>query len=519
MSDNAKIKVFAYIRKSTEDNKQGQARRQKNSIAYQKKAVKETAEKENLQIVRTFQDDKTGYKAFVREGLEEMLDLFKEQGKDGPIKGIVCSEHSRLARNFGDGGLILWYIQAGIIKQIYTYDKIFTDSPNDQMMLAINFAMDKHASDETSFRSRRTWDLKASEGQPPNQHLTGYKYIGEKGKKVWKVDPVNAPIIKDMYERFATGEYTVAEIFDYAKSKELRSARTGKLYKSEKSIRDLLKKREYTGVFNYNGEELPGSYKPLISSELFYKVQEILDDTAHPKQIGKNDYAYTGLIKCSVCGGNMSGTIRKGITYYRCLNRAEPCKSHKDKRPSYLREDIIDDKITKLLQEIQISEKKFKELSSYVTDVFEDEKASYRSDIIQLRGKLSEAEDDFEFYSKELSELKKIPIGERDNEWKMDEEGYRKLREDAHQEIESCKRQIVKAEELKDEIPSMMLNFLESIKTVATRFKSATPSNKHTITSTLCANFKWDGEKLSWDWKKPYHMLTDSNEKGSWLRE
>ena len=317
-----KTKVYAYLRKSTEDNKEGKARRQKNSIEYQRRAVKEIADKNNLQIVRYFEDSKTGYKAFVREGLEEMLELFKEQGKDGPIKGIVCSEHSRLARNFGDGGLILWYIQASIIKQIYTYDKIFTDTPNDQMMLAINFAMDKHASDETSFRSRRTWDLKASEGQPPNQHLTGYLYVGPKGKKVWKVDPQNAPIIQDMFERFATGKYTVSDIFAYVNSRGLKSVKTGKKYESENSIRDLLSKKEFTGIFTYNGEELPGSYKPLISSELFYKVQEVLEGTAHPKQVGKNEYAYTGLIKCSVCGGNMSGTIRKGITYYRCLNRS-----------------------------------------------------------------------------------------------------------------------------------------------------------------------------------------------------
>lgn len=65
----------------------------------------------------------------------------------------------------------------------------------------------------------------------------------------------------------------------------------------------------------------------------------------------------------------------------------------------------------------------------------------------------------------------------------------------------------------------MMFNFLESIKTVGARFKSASPSNKRAIVDTLCENFKWDGEKLSWEWKKPYHMLTDSDEKGDWLRE
>jgi hypothetical protein len=32
-----------------------------------------------------------------------MCELLDEQGSEGEIKGIVCSEHNRLARNFGDG--------------------------------------------------------------------------------------------------------------------------------------------------------------------------------------------------------------------------------------------------------------------------------------------------------------------------------------------------------------------------------------------------------------------------------
>ncbi len=64
-----------------------------------------------------------------------------------------------------------------------------------------------------------------------------------------------------------------------------------------------------------------------------------------------------------------------------------------------------------------------------------------------------------------------------------------------------------------------MINFLDNIKIVASRFRDASPSNKRQIVDTLCANFEWNGEKLSWDWKKPYHILTDSKEKGDWLRE
>ena len=519
-ADTKKIKVLAYLRKSTEDNKEGEARRQKNSIEYQREVVKEIAERNNLEIVRYFEDSKTGYKAFQREGFDKMLEFFREQKHEGVVKGIVCSEHNRLARNFGDGGLLLWYLQDGLINTIYTHDKIFTNSASDQMMLAINFAMSKHSSDETSWRTKRTWSHRAhTEGQPPNQHLAGYKYTGEKGKRFWTVDKKNAPIVKEMFERFATGEYTVSEIFDYAVSEGLTSPKSKKTYDSEKSIRGLLKKKEYTGIFMYEGEEIKGKYPPLISSELFYKVQEVLSGTAHPKTQGKNEYAYTGLVKCGVCGGNMSGTIRKGITYYRCLHRYEPCKSNKGQRPSYLRETLIDEEITELLLKIQVSDKQFNKLIPYVSDFFEDEKSKYRYEIIQLKGKLTEAQRNLDFYNKELFTIKRVPEKERDKDWLMDKEGLEGLRENAHQEKEMYERQISKAENLKDTVPTLMFNFLKGIKIVGSRFKTASPSNKRQIVDTLCANFKWNGKELSWEWKKPYHLLTNSNEKGRWLRD
>ena len=68
-ADTKKIKVLAYLRKSTEDNKEGEARRQKNSIEYQREVVKEIAERNNLEIVRYFEDSKLGIKLFKEKGL------------------------------------------------------------------------------------------------------------------------------------------------------------------------------------------------------------------------------------------------------------------------------------------------------------------------------------------------------------------------------------------------------------------------------------------------------------------
>jgi hypothetical protein len=33
----------------------------------------------------------------------------------------------------------------------------------------------------------------------------------------------------------------------------------------------------------------------------------------------------------------------------------------------------------------------------------------------------------------------------------------------------------------------------------------------------FCENLKWDGEKLHWDWKKPYLYLSKPSKNSTWL--
>ena len=198
-------RVVAYIRKSSEDNSQGEAHKQLNSIEYQKQFIKEAVVKYDLKpVLKVFEDDKTGYEAYVREGFEAMLDFLEEN--KGKIDGIICTEISRLARNFGDGGKILWYLQSGLIKRIYTPSKVFTNSSADQLMVAIEFAMSKKSSDDTGYRTKEGMRSKAKLMRHPSRPaILGYKTEGQVGQKKWIIDPMfdsELFTIFDLYVRF-----------------------------------------------------------------------------------------------------------------------------------------------------------------------------------------------------------------------------------------------------------------------------------------------------------------------------
>lgn len=513
-----KIKVFAYVRKSTEQDQFGNSNKQPNSIAYQRRVVKEIADRNNIQIVKTFEDNESGYKAYVRDGFNKLCAELDDQGVGGEIKGIVCTEHNRLARNFGDGGRILWYLQNGEIEVIYTHDKVFTNSSSDQMMLAINFAMAKHSSDETSYRMKETWKQKALGGTPPNQRIPGYKYIGMKGKKIWVIDPIAGPLIKKVFEAYATGDYTISELVDFTTSIGLANkVNHGKPY-SENTVREWLTKKEYIGIFEFEGKRIKGKYRPLMSEDLFYRVQEVLILRSHKRGKTKNMYAYSPkLIKCALCGEYMTGDIQKGNIYYKCTHRGEPCKSNIHIRLPHLKEGLVDKTAKKRLGEIEISEEKWEELSKLIKANYQYELGQYEQNIRQMRTKIGYEEEYKKDYTKSLSKLRSQEI--LTEEEKQELEGYQSLISDCNHATEVYNKAIDKAQEVISQIPLELEDFLESLKTATERFTSGTPINRRAIVETLCANMTWDGKNVSWEWKNRYKNLVEEKTSTNMLPE
>jgi site-specific DNA recombinase len=501
--ENRQLRVVAYIRKSSEDAKGGEANRQLNSFNYQRKTIQRIIDRENLILLKEpYQDDHTGYKAYVRENFEKMIEYIQENR--GKVDGIVCTEINRLARNFGDGGQILWFLQDGLITRIFTYDKIFTDTSADQLMVAINFALAKHSSDETSFRSIAAAESKIqTQKQPSKKAIYGYVTEGKVGLKKWIPNSKIAPLLRKVFEEYATGQYTLEEITDYAFSIGLRSqspkSKIGRL--SKNTIRNRLKDVQYTGIIVYRGERYDGSYPPIISSKLFYQVQSVFEGKKHPKS-SHRDYAYTGIIKCTDCGRPLSGTHKKGNTYYRCDKRKEPC-NHLHKQ--YVNEKDLEKDLVQCFESVEIDEKRWQLLREYVFEMSESDKGKYLGEARKIINKIQVVENEKITYAKAVAE------------GRLDKEAYDKLKEDANARINILRESQIKCENYVDELKSLMFSFLDNVKFITKRFKVATPVNKTEMVDIFCENLRWDGKKLRWDWKKPYFYLAKSSKSATWL--
>lgn len=177
-----------------------------------------------------------------------------------------------------------------------------------------------------------------------------FGYSIDKDKR-FKKDPVTAPLVIDIFERYADGE-PIRSIVDDLNSKGITN--NGRKF-TYHFINWLLKNRRYLGEYTFreivNTEAIPS----LISEEIFERCQKRLAVNKHKAASFKTveeKYLLTGKIFCGCCGDTMagiSGTGRDGSRY-----RYYQCMSAKKKRCSKktIKKNVVENGVLKIVMQI-----------------------------------------------------------------------------------------------------------------------------------------------------------------------
>jgi site-specific DNA recombinase len=111
----------------------------------------------------------------------------------------------------------------------------------------------------------------------------------------------------------------------------------------------LLQNPFYYGVFVLNGEMYEGAHEPLITKELFDKVQVMMGLRSKPNSLHVKHYVYRGLLHCAECGCGVTMETQKGHNYLRCTKRVK-----KDCGQPYLREESLTEQIAAALESLSL---------------------------------------------------------------------------------------------------------------------------------------------------------------------
>jgi site-specific DNA recombinase len=115
------------------------------------------------------------------------------------------------------------------------------------------------------------------------------------------VDAERAPLVQKAFELFATGKYTLDSLHDMMGDLGLTATRRNKPVGRD-TLGRMLRDRYYIGKVIYKGIEYQGRHEPLVSEELFDRVQRILDTHAGSGTRERKHLHYLkGLVWCGRC--------------------------------------------------------------------------------------------------------------------------------------------------------------------------------------------------------------------------
>jgi len=329
------MNYFLYIRKSTDEDD-----RQILSLEAQEVELNEFATREHLHIVDTFRESQTA-KQPGRPVFNEML----ARVELGHAEGILAWHPDRLARNSVDGGRIIFLVDSGKIKALKSPTFWFEPTPQGKFMLNIAFGQSKYFVDNLSENTKRGLRQKLRRGEWPVWAPVGY--LNDKLEHVVVPDAERSPLVRKLFERYATGKHSLKDIQNIANSIGLFS-RGGKVL-SASVIQSVLSNPFYYGVFKYNGELYEAKHEPIITKKLFDSVQKVMANKSKPKKQSKVDtYPYRGLFLCAECGCAITSETQKGHHYYRCTKKRIACSQ------KYVREEALTEQINDVIKNVSL---------------------------------------------------------------------------------------------------------------------------------------------------------------------
>ena len=314
--ENELLKIgAAYVRVSDE-------RQDEYSPDSQLKKIREFAAREGYLIPDeyVFYDDGiSGKNVKNRENFNLMIAMAKE--KEHSFDKIYVWKLSRFARN-QEQSIVYKNLLRKMGVSVVSVSEPLPDGPFGSLIERIIEWMDEFYLINLGTEVSRGMNEKVSRGEPAVPAPFGYI----NGEKTYLPDVESgaADIIKEIFQRYADGEKQ-REIAVSLGQRGIRTKRgnmpenrwieyilwnpayIGKIRWTPDGSK-VVSKRDYT---NENIMLMDGNWQPLISMELWDKVQEMLASqklaySKYAKRQQPIQYMLKGLVRCSVCGGTLA---------------------------------------------------------------------------------------------------------------------------------------------------------------------------------------------------------------------
>jgi site-specific DNA recombinase len=450
------------------------------SLTEQQAAIERFARNWDFRIIKRFEERETAAK----QGRPVFLEMLKEL-KAGRADGVIIHKIDRSARNLKDWADLGALIDAG--KEVhFASESLDLNSRGGRLSADIQAVVASDYIRNLREETKKGIYGRLRQGLYPFRAPIGYLDSG-KGE-VKAVDPAAAPFIRRAFEMYATGDWGLIALMDKLNDLGLRNRIGRKL--TLNGLATALHNPFYMGVIKIRktGEMFAGAHDPIISKELYDRVQDVFAGKNIKKET-HHFFVYRRMVHCQNCRHFLTAEVQKGNHYYRCRTR------HCMRR--CLKEEEIAENLENVLKQIEFTDLEYELLGEII-----------KTETVDLEKVLQAAREHIKLQQNQIKD-RYSRLANAVLKGVFDNETYIQKKSELVLEEHALKERFANLMADQGQVLTELEEICELANSAYLSFESAKPEDKRDLVKTLTANLVFDGKSVSIKMEKPFQIIAE----------
>jgi hypothetical protein len=268
----------------------------------------------------------------------------------GRAQGVIIHKIDRSARNMQDWADVGRLADTGVDIYFAT-ENVDMKTVSGRLSADILAVVAAHFSRNLREEVKKGFYGRLKQGFYPIRAPLGY--LNQGGGKAKMPDPVRAPQIREAFNLYSCGKFSLPKLAEEMFRRGLRNRNAGPV--SINGLATILTNPFYVGLMRIQktGETFTGNHEPLVTTEVFERVQQMLAG----KRVDRPNahvFTYSRVARCASCAYSLIAERQKGHVYYRCHNR--PFKNPAVCPPTSITEEALDAAVVAAFAGIDLSD-------------------------------------------------------------------------------------------------------------------------------------------------------------------
>ena len=310
-----KRRAILYIRVSTDEQAD-----KGYSLQHQEERLRKYCELQGIEVILLFKDDHSA-KTFERPEFIKLLAFVRKNKNCADL--LLFTKWDRFSRNAGDAYGMINTLNKLTVEPQAIEQPLDLAIPENKIMLAFYLAAPEVENDRRALNVLVGMRRAKKEGRWVVMAPKGYKNVRDENNRPIIIPSDDAKYMQQAFEEIAKGILSIDEVRRMLNEKGFVCGKN--------NFWKLVRNSVYCGkihipAYKDEAEQIViGKHEQLISEELFYEVQDILNGRKKKfptKYTRREELPLRGFLQCPKCGKPLTGSASQGnggkYFYYHC---------------------------------------------------------------------------------------------------------------------------------------------------------------------------------------------------------